>query len=70
MDVKIITSMPWTPRRYSATLGKFLPGNTAKMQPPWAEHNFSHRFTGLPPVEVYENDQFEFVFDDGSSSAN
>ena len=40
--------------KFYATLGKFLPVSTAKMQPPWAEHNFSHRFSGDVPVEVYE----------------
>ncbi len=37
----------------SATLGKFLPESTGEMQPPWAERNFSFRFSGQVPLESY-----------------
>ncbi len=38
-----------------ATLGKFAAESEAKMRPPWAETSFSFRFSGLPPVEVYDD---------------
>ena len=39
---------------FSATLGIPLPLREGESEPPWAQHDFSYRFTGLPPVEVYE----------------
>ena len=37
-----------------------------KSRPPWAEHNFSHAFTGLPPVNCYKDllERFETAEDD------
>ena len=43
-----------TYEHFSATLGIPLPLPEGKSEPPWAQHDFSYRFTGLPPVEVYE----------------
>ena len=43
-----------TLRYWSATLGKSLPNLTGQSEPVWAQPHFSHRFTSLPPVEVYE----------------
>ena len=36
------------------TLGKSLPITEGKSGPPWAQLQFSYRFGGLPPLEVYE----------------
>ena len=41
--------------RWCDTLGKFVAEPEGKTQPVWAEHQFSFAFSGLPPVEVYEN---------------
>ncbi len=42
-------------RHYSATLGKFLPECEGKVRPPWANNDFSFRFTGQVPVSAYED---------------
>jgi len=47
-DTKVLH---WPARK--ATLGKPAAGSTGKSQPPWAERNFSHRFTGTVPVNIY-----------------
>ena len=39
--------------RFYATLGKSVAESEEKSEPDWAQPQFSHRFTGLPPVEVY-----------------
>jgi len=47
------------------TLGVLPPESEGKSQPPWAEHQFSFRFTGLPPLEAYEyQDTMELIQDD------
>ncbi len=38
----------------TATLEKFLPESEGKSVPPEAQRNFSFRFTGVPPIGVYE----------------
>ena len=48
-----IAFLPTT--RWSATLGKFLPVSEGKSEPPWAQRNFSHAFTGVVPLECYED---------------
>ncbi len=40
--------------RYSATLGMLLPFPQGKEGPPWGRPHFSYRFSGIPPVQVYE----------------
>ena len=47
-----------TRQRYSATLGKSSPVCEGEEGPDWANPNFSYRFTGQPPVEVYEANGF------------
>jgi len=42
------------PKRWSATLGKFLAASEGKKGPPWGQPHFSYRFSGVPPVQVYE----------------
>ena len=41
-------------QRWSVTLGKFLAVPEGESGPPWAQQHFSFRFSGLPPVEAYE----------------
>ncbi len=36
-----------------ATLGFPAAETEGKSQPPWAERYFCHRFTGVPPLDVY-----------------
>jgi len=45
----------WLTRgRWSDTLGKFVPIPEGKVEPPWAQPKFSFRFSGLPPLECYD----------------
>ncbi len=48
----------FSPSRWSATLGKSVAVSTAKRAPVWANTDFSYRFSGLPPVEVYDESFF------------
>ena len=44
----------WTNAGGYVTLLQSLPISEAEEVPPWAQSNFSYRFTGEPPIEVYE----------------
>ncbi len=39
---------------YSVTLGMFQRFPEGKVEPPWAQPQFSFRFSGVPPVECYD----------------
>ena len=52
----------WPTNRFYATLGKSLAEPEQKSEPVWAQPQFYFAFTGLPPVEVYENLN---LFDEG-----
>jgi len=43
-----------TTERWYATLGKSVAEPEGKSEPVWARPQFSYRFTGTPPIEVYE----------------
>ncbi len=39
----------------TVTLLQSLPEPKQKVEPPWAQQHFSYRFTGEPPVDVYDS---------------
>ncbi len=41
-------------RAFYDTLRIPLPISEGKVEPPWAQPQFSYRFSGLPPVEAYD----------------
>ncbi len=61
----VLVNKGLTISRWSDTLGKFVAEREGESGPVWAQHQFSFRFTGLPPLEAYEYQHtMELIEDD------